>query len=173
MKFEINDKTGMIEADNQGFDEYWPADAKDLEAILQAVKKTQEKLVNKQIQEIQNSKNIKTVKILKRKYIEDKPNPPKIEYDQETLEVSEDEAKQILEQLEPKFNPEKIEQNQKIVDEIIKRIENNKAVLMGKLYPDNIDPESIEGDKILERYKKVEQEQALIKEILQRDIKDL
>ncbi len=41
MKFEIDDKTGMIEADNQGFDEYWPADAKDLEQLLQAVKKTQ------------------------------------------------------------------------------------------------------------------------------------
>jgi len=56
MKFEIDDKTGMLEVDNDGFHEYWPTGTKDLEQILQAVKKTQEKLVNKQIQEIQDSK---------------------------------------------------------------------------------------------------------------------
>ena len=91
MKFEINDKTGMIEADNQGFDEYWPADAKDLEAILQAVKKTQEKLVNKQIQKIQDSKNIPFPEI---------KNPVELK-------------KFVKEELK---RHEKIEQNQKIVD---------------------------------------------------------
>jgi len=57
MKFEIDDKTEMIEVDSQGFGEYWPAETKNLEQILQAVKKTQVKLVNKQIQDIQDSKH--------------------------------------------------------------------------------------------------------------------
>jgi len=63
MKFEIDDKTGMIgklivvkalrefELLNSEL-----ATPQDLEQILQAVKKTQEKLVNKPIQEIQDSK---------------------------------------------------------------------------------------------------------------------
>ena len=60
MKFEIDKKTGMIRSlyvdlnhliigDN-------PINSTELEEILQAVKKTQAKLVNKQIQEIQDSK---------------------------------------------------------------------------------------------------------------------
>lgn len=66
MKFEIDDKTGMIKwitipLSSNGQEEYTSLGllepAKDLEQILQAVKKTQTKLVNKQIQEIQDSKN--------------------------------------------------------------------------------------------------------------------
>ena len=63
MKFEIDDKTGMILTKDS-----WPPDgtqlehprilfSNEVEQLLQAVKKTQEKLVNKQIQEIQDSKN--------------------------------------------------------------------------------------------------------------------
>lgn len=67
------------------------ADSKQLELILQAVKKTQEKLVNIQIQEIQDSKN----------------------------STSDEYQRRYEESLEDKHN-EKIEQNQKIVDEITK-----------------------------------------------------
>ncbi len=44
MKFEIDDETGIIETDGDEFDKYWPAECKDLETILQAVKKTEEKI---------------------------------------------------------------------------------------------------------------------------------
>jgi len=63
MKFEIDDKTGMITTEECiRHDEVNNTHEASifhfhLETILQAVKKTQEKLVNKQIQEIQDSKN--------------------------------------------------------------------------------------------------------------------
>ena len=53
MKFEIEDNLVVIDT-GEGFTEL--VRAQDLEAILQAVKKTQEKIVNRQIQEIQDSK---------------------------------------------------------------------------------------------------------------------
>lgn len=56
MKFEIDDKTGMIFDISENLHSYYygnnTANALQLEQILQAVKKTQEKRVNKQIQEI-------------------------------------------------------------------------------------------------------------------------
>ena len=72
MKFEIDDKTGMIVKlssyqQPSKFDGlssvisewgYTICTSNELEKILQAVKKTQEKLVNQQIQDIQDSKNI-------------------------------------------------------------------------------------------------------------------
>jgi len=59
MKFEIEDNLIVIDT-GKGFTEL--VRAQDLEQILQAVKKTHEKLVNKQIQEIQDSKkNIKPI----------------------------------------------------------------------------------------------------------------
>jgi len=61
MKFEIDDKTGMIgELDMSNSEIVGPSlnvNSNQLEQILQAVKKTQEKSLNKQIQEVQDSKN--------------------------------------------------------------------------------------------------------------------
>jgi len=63
MKFEIDDKTGMVlVSEKEILEGELPdltafATSNDLEQILQAVKKTQEKLVNIQIQNIQDSKN--------------------------------------------------------------------------------------------------------------------
>lgn len=70
MKFEINDNTGMIKIrhdhDPHSTGVIITVDGirtGDLEAILQAVKKTQTKQVNKQVQEIQDSKNRRNIKI--------------------------------------------------------------------------------------------------------------
>lgn len=62
MKFEIYSDSEFIYDIDEKHDltddnEYPIAQLKQLEQILQAVKKTQTKLVNKQIQEIQDSKN--------------------------------------------------------------------------------------------------------------------
>jgi len=63
MKFEIDNKTGMInkmeydvDFDHSLIENKEKTNSCEIEQILQAVKKTQEKLVNKQIQEIQDSK---------------------------------------------------------------------------------------------------------------------
>jgi len=108
MKFEIDDKTGMIVelvGDHKIDGSYSPPlddDIQikvDLEQILQAVKKTQKKLVNKQIQEIQDSKNHKLC-VGENVQILGVPN---------TKTIITKEGKFI------KLSPE-IEQNQKIVD---------------------------------------------------------
>ena len=107
MKFEIDDKTGMIiklsffqkPSKFDGLTSVIPewghtiGTSNELETILHAVKKTQEKLVNKQIQEIQDYR---------------KKEP---EYIIHKL----DETKKLF-----RKHKEKIEQNQKIVDGIIK-----------------------------------------------------
>jgi len=102
MKFEIDDKTGMITTplDFSGNETEY-TESFMLEQILQAVKKTQEKLVNKQIQEIQDSKNIPLPEII---------NPIELQ-------------KYVKEELK---RHEKIDQNQKIVDEIIKFYNSQK-----------------------------------------------
>jgi len=97
MKFEIDDETGMIGTAYLG-SYFLTDDSKELEQILQAVKKTQVKLVNKQIQYIQDSKNPSQEQMLSNSEV--KINGEYISY-------------------------LKIEQNQKIVNEII-RIHYNK-----------------------------------------------
>ena len=100
MKFEIDYKTGMITTEecirhDEVNDTHEPSIFPfHLEQILQAVKKTQEKLVNKQIQEIQDSKNIPFPEI---------KNPIELQ-------------KFVKKELK---RHEKIEQNQKIVDAIL------------------------------------------------------
>lgn len=60
MKFEVNEETGIImvvmETLKSKLPSIYPL-PNQLEKILQGVKKTQEKIVNRQIQEIQDSKN--------------------------------------------------------------------------------------------------------------------
>lgn len=61
MKFEIDDKTGMIKRKLYGCkdtpSQYVELDGSYLEQILKAVKKTQEKILNIDIQTFQDSKN--------------------------------------------------------------------------------------------------------------------
>lgn len=120
MKFEIDDKTGMIK-DETTLDfiptettsgdnpvSHHPVTSHQLEQILQAVKKTQEKLLNKQIQEIQDSK----------KFVF---NPPK-----DMPECDRIHLQKMIDEMPTKSkivlvsDPQKIEQNQKIVDALIK-----------------------------------------------------
>jgi len=105
MKFEIDDKTGMIDSRTRISEgDQWDGPSfimtsGILEKILQAVKKTQEKLVNKQIQEIQDSKS--------------KPlrgfNPPPIMIKKNDRIFYGEES----------WTLEEIEQNQKLVDAMI------------------------------------------------------
>jgi len=120
MKFEIDDKIMIKFFPEMGEDDsvFTPylATTDQLEAILQAVKKTQEKLVNRQIQEIQDSK--RTV-------------PVKTWWDNNERFIINDIAENItftggLETIknftinDKTYNLEEIEQNQKIVDELLK-----------------------------------------------------
>ena len=113
MKFEINDKTGMLTIEQEYIlDEDINSELKqrlvfdgELEQILQAVKKTQEKLVNKQIQEIQDSKK-----------------------DPEYIIHKLDETKKLF-----RKHKEKIEENQKIVDSLIKEF-NDAPLSEGQHY---------------------------------------
>ena len=118
MKFEIDDKTGMIiklsffqkPSKFDGLTSVIPegghtiGTSNELEAILQAVKKTQGKLVNKQIQEIQDSKK-----------------------DPEYIIHKLDETKKLF-----RKHKEKIEENQKIVDTIIEewKVWENKIKML-------------------------------------------
>lgn len=78
------------------------ADFKQLEEILQAVKKTQEKLVNKQIQNIQDSKN----------NVFTEPQPP----------YTEEQYRKLQEIAYPNITKEKIEENQKMILKFIEEI---------------------------------------------------
>ena len=180
MKFEIDDKTGMIFGYENKFyaNEIQPMEAplatdqKILERILQAVKKTQEKLVNKQIQEMQDSKNLidKTVmvtpkdgekhklnaiiKIIKGE-IQDKNGhiQPFDEGDIKNIEL-EFGDKSFLIGSGVSLDPLSIEQNQRIVDAIISKCKE-------------LDGTSMEAeDRIGEMV-------CILKEITGKDIKDL
>ena len=109
MKFEIDDKTGflLIEPENGIIPSNDNAKIyrEQLERILQAVKKTQEKLVNQQIQEIQTEKANGLL------WFDDVYKQLKYKQDGKTTILNLD---------------EKIEQNQKIIDEIIKFYNSQK-----------------------------------------------
>jgi len=104
MKFEIDDKTGRFNTLGFSLNELSsvkPTTIEEFEAILQAVKKTQEKILNKQIQEIQDSKNL-------RKYGSSKYASRESVSTDNTIGIQ-----------KGKLRPdEKIAQNQKIVDGI-------------------------------------------------------
>ena len=169
MKFEINEKTGMIHSElvlgagpliwddgKDGLVGNIPAPPyvstrlitlTELEKILQAVKKTQEKIVNRQIQEMQNSKNLidKTVmvtpqdgekhklnakiKIIKG-VIQDKNGhtQPFDEGDIKHIEL-EFGDKSFLIGSDISVDPLSIEQNQKIVDRLLKEYEAGQKLL--------------------------------------------
>jgi len=109
--FLINKKTGYInlltlhqiknEPDVQVVQNFGMPSFVEVETFLKAWKKTQEKLVNKQIQEIQDSKNMKDVMEKEIKSITDKMGLPK-----EILKTARD---------------YKNEENQQIVDEWLKK----------------------------------------------------
>ena len=119
MKFDIDVKTGMIIKTNYDIDpdhnrpvrvKEVNAHSFDLEQILQAVKKTQEKLVNKQIQEIQDSKNYISLEPNEAlEFVEVDPKIIKAVGHENDVEISKGNFVTI----------KSIEQNQKIVDEII------------------------------------------------------
>jgi len=134
MKFEIDDKTGMIgeesyfkfDTSGKSYTSFKdgiiitaklkelfdlnstipdsiqelekPMTSKQLEEILQAVKKTQEKLVNRQIQEVQDSKN------------------PEIY-----------ETRAAPKKVRPTLESQKIEQNQKIVNELLSHYKHSHS----------------------------------------------
>jgi len=114
MKFEIDDKTGMlaivrnsiageevlVDVNTHEYFGVLPTN-ENLEKILQAVKKTQEKLLNKQIQEIQDSKNTIT-----------------------NEEFDEMLKKRKIHTTEGFISIEEIERNQKIVYEIKRKFYN-------------------------------------------------
>ena len=163
MKLEINDKTGMIEADNQGFDEYWPADAKDLETILQAVKKTQkERGIENKLQDFivydeRDGFLIQSIRLhIDFGYPVDlrKPSPTEIEkfikhaniaykkstnkQIQEIQDSRNKDPEYIIHKLDEtkklfRKHKEKIEENQKIVDSLIKEF-NDAPLSEGKHY---------------------------------------
>ncbi len=70
----------------------------------------------------------------------------------------------INNELQQYIHSNKEKENQKKVDKITKRIETNKAFLMGKCPLD----ENLEEYQL--RYQQVEKEQTLIKKILQEDL---
>ena len=151
MKFEIDDKTGMIFDVSENPHSWYGNDSANpsqLEQILQAVKKTQEKIVNKQIQEIQDSKNLKSNVVISHTgrtnelqakikeihgIIEDSEGNTKT-FDGTNLtniELVFKSTNEILRSMGwpvEKMNQkelEKIEENQKIVDEIKSIIDEN------------------------------------------------
>jgi len=163
MIFEIDDKTGLIKsfifsADitltinndeiKKGDDAaIILADSTELEEILQAIKKTQVKLVNKQIQEIQDSKNYISLEPDEElKFVEVDPKITKAvgfpnEYDPRA---------------KSSFSPAtKAEQNQKIVDLLIQY--HNECLANFRPYDDiiaeklNIIFRNITGQNIKDR----------------------
>jgi len=126
MKFEIDDKTGMVE--NETTMDFIPTEttsddnpishppitSHQLETILQAVKKTQEKIVNRQIQDIQDSKNMT---ISQPKF---EINGSNIDLEGENISISvTDSEKDAHLTINCTLNHDKIEQNQKIVDKLV------------------------------------------------------
>ena len=166
------------------------SDLKDLEQILQAAKKTQEKILNKQIQEIQDSKNLKSTLVITpttktnelqasikevHGILEDFDGNTKTfdETNLKNIELVFKSTNEILRSMGwpvEKINKkelEKIEYNQKVADKFSKRWKKNLAVVSGKIYPDDIkDVNSAEAHKILDRYESAEKENNLLKEIL-------
>jgi len=124
MKFEIDNTTGflLIEPENGIIPSKDNAKIyrDQLETILQAVNKTQEKLENKQIQNIQNSKNICSVGTLT---ISPQPkfeiNGDNIDLDGENVSISAtDSEKDAHLTIKCTLNHEKIERNQKKLEKI-------------------------------------------------------
>jgi len=173
MKFEIDDKTGMIE-DETTLDfiptettsgdnpiSHYLITSHQLEAILQAVKKTQEKLVNKQIQDIQDSKNM----II---------SQPKFEINGDNIDLEGENVS--IQPTDPKQNAHltincmvdhgKIEQNQKIVDGVITLWESCQKMMDS--YQEQID--NIKTNGLNESFLKEELEKQLF---VRRDLEDM
>jgi len=92
----------------------------DVEQILQAVRKTQQKLLNKEIQKIQDSKNneLKPFNIIKASITVQDENGLEVTFDNRHINKIE-----LIDNSENKYQDlplEKIEQNQKIVDVLVR-----------------------------------------------------
>jgi len=166
MKFEIDDKTGMI-VSQLFIDDYKVTgeqniESTDLETILQAVKKTQEKLVNKQIQEIQDSKRHISVEPAKKsEWLDIKPTIIKAVIHENDVEISKGNFVSI----------EKIEQNQKIVDKILSY--HNHCNVMLKSLDDSICAKSFIEEQTKRWVENREQIEEMIKYATGKDITEL
>ena len=154
MKFEIDDKTGILlirrGPNINSVDKPALSNTIELEHILQSVKKTQEKILNKQIQEIQDSKNTEY--------------DPLAKYD--PWEKS-------------RFSPSsKAEQNQKIVDGIVMRHNYLKVEVerMMKSHQTTVEgsPDDKIGIRLIDEYlKEMGKLKKIINDATGKDIKDL
>ena len=155
MKFKIDEKTGMIVDADIILPTSPPqrkiADSSHLEQILQAVKKTQNKILNREIQSIQDSKNIEYGGTISKEEYGGTISKEEFEKLRGNTKICLGDGKTVT------FN--EIEQNQKIREKII------------KMY--NFTLEQAQTDKDVELHKFLATRyNQLIKTVTGKDIKD-